>query len=131
MSKIPASNQAGFSAVELLITLFIAVAFIASAYQLYAVILDDSGSARKQSYASNVAYQMIRQYSPAATAKCSSFVPTPLATMPAGNELQNATVTVQFSCPFGFGSETSKLTVSVKYDTPQKEVVHAIYVFPN
>lgn len=125
------SKEDGFSAVELLITLFIAVAFIASAYQLYTVILNDSGDTRKQSYASNVAYQAIRQYSPAATSECTGFSPTPLATMPVDNELTNSEITAVFTCPFGLGAATSKLTVTVKYDTPQKEVVHAIYVNPN
>ena len=48
------SNQSGFTAVELLITLFIAVAFIATGYQLYTAILKDSAETRNQANASNI-----------------------------------------------------------------------------
>ena len=40
-------NQ-GFTTIELLVTLFIAAAFLASGYQLYSVILQDGGDARAQ-----------------------------------------------------------------------------------
>jgi prepilin-type N-terminal cleavage/methylation domain-containing protein len=66
------SSQAGFSAVELLITLFIAAAFVATGYQLYSVIIQDGEAAREQAKASNIAYDNLRRYSPQATSPCST-----------------------------------------------------------
>jgi prepilin-type N-terminal cleavage/methylation domain-containing protein len=121
------SRQSGFSAVELLITLFIAAAFIATSYQLYSIIIKDGGEARQQAKASNIAYDNLRRYAPQATSPCSVFTPTPTPTIPTGS-LPSATITVSITCPYGTSVSVTKVQVSVTYGTPQKEVVHAIYV---
>lgn len=121
----------GFSAVELLITLFIAAAFLGTGYQLYSVIIKDGGEARAQARASNIAYDNLRRYSPQATSPCTVFTPTPAATIPANSGLSNATVTVTPSCPYTTAIAVTKILVSVKYGSPQKEVVHAIFITNN
>jgi len=122
------SLQAGFSAVELLITLFIAAAFIGVGYQLYSIIIDDGSEARQRAVASNTAYALLRRYSPQATDPCSSITPTPSPAIPSGTALSNASATVTYACPFGTSASTTKVTVSVKYGNPQQEVIHATYV---
>lgn len=121
-------KEAGFTAVELLITLFIAAAFIGTAYQLYSIVIDDSGSARARTQASNIGYAALRKYSPQATNPCSVITAAPTPTIPAGSGLSAASISVTYSCPYGTSSATTKVQVSVKYGTPQQEVVHALYV---
>lgn len=60
MSVLKRTRQQGFTAVELLVTLFIAALFIASGYQLYAVTTTDSANIRERSIASNIAYKYLR-----------------------------------------------------------------------
>ncbi|MDN5819811.1 MAG: prepilin-type N-terminal cleavage/methylation domain-containing protein [bacterium] len=50
----------GFTAVELLITLFVAALFITSGYQLYAITTADSADIRERSLASNIGYKFLR-----------------------------------------------------------------------
>lgn len=120
--------EAGFTAVELLITLFIAAAFIGTAYQLYSIVIDDSGSARTRAQASNIAYTALRRYAPDATNPCSAITAAPPPTIPANSGLSSPSISVTYSCPYGTSSATTKVQVSVKYGSPQQEVVHALYV---
>lgn len=122
------SQQSGFSAVELLITLFVGAAFIATGYQLYSVIIQSSGDARFRAKASNIAYENLRRYSPQATNPCSAVTPTPTPTVDAASGLSNPVMTVTISCPYGTSSGTSKVQVSLTYGSPQQEVAHAIYI---
>lgn len=124
--------QSGFSAIELLISLFIAVAFIAAGYQLYAAIVKDGGDARMRARANDIAYDNLRAYTPQATDPC--VVPTPNPATPAipspSGLPPNATVTVTFSCPYGLSDPLTKISVTVLYGTPQQEVTHALFVKP-
>lgn len=124
------TTQAGFSAVELLITIFIAAAFVASGYQLYVAVVRNGADARNQTTASNVAYSYIRQYSPLTTSPCTAVTPTPAPTIPSGTDLPNASITASITCPYPGSSGTSLVTVTVSYGStsPQKQVQHAIYV---
>jgi Tfp pilus assembly protein PilV len=122
------SVESGFSAVELLITLFIAVAFLTTGYQLYTIVIKSSGDARMRSVASNIAYDNMRRYSAQATNPCTVVTPSPTPSLGSNSGLSNAAITVTFSCPFGTSSPTSKVQVSITYGSPQQEVVHAIYV---
>jgi len=125
------NNESGFSAVELLITLFVAAAFLTTGYQLYTVILKDGGETRYQAKASNIAYDTLRRYSPKATKPCTSIPsPTPTATLPTNHGLPSpSSITVTINCLTGSGTtDMSRIQVSVKYGSPQQEVVHAIFV---
>lgn len=121
-------GEAGFSAVELLITLFIAAVFVAGGYQLYSVVIQNGGEARARAKASNIAYENLRKYSPQATSPCSVVTPSPAPSMPANSGLSNTILSVTFSCPYGTSSAVTKVSVSLRYNTPQQEVVHAIFV---
>lgn len=123
------SREAGFSAVELLITLFIGVAFIFTGYQLYSIITKNGSDVRSQATASNIAYQNLQRYSALATNPCvATSNPSPTPTIPSGSGLSNPSITVTMSCPYGVTIAITKVSVSVKYGSPQQEVIHAVYV---
>jgi prepilin-type N-terminal cleavage/methylation domain-containing protein len=120
-------TQAGFSAVELLITLFIAAAFVSTGYQLYSVIISNGEGAREKAKASNIAYDNLRRYSPQATAPCSAVTPSPTPAIPSGSNLPSASISVVISCPYGTSSGISKVSATVTYGNPQESVVHVLF----
>ena len=126
------TDQSGFSAVELLITLFVASAFFIAGYQLYSVVIKDGGQTRAESRASNIAYDYLRRYSATATSPCSAS--TPLSNEPITvSGISAVTVNVTISCPYAGTSGTndatsiSKVEVSVSYNNPQKTVRYASF----
>ncbi|MDB5187271.1 MAG: hypothetical protein JWM07_743 [Candidatus Saccharibacteria bacterium] len=120
------NTQSGFSAIELLISLFIAVAFVSAGYQLYAVILKDGSEAKLRATANDIAYERLRAYSAQATNPCTTITPT--ATLPTPSGLPpGTTIAASITCPYG-SNPVSKIAVTILYGTPQKEVTHATYV---
>lgn len=121
----------GFSAVELLITLFIAAAFLISGFQLYAVIIKDGGEARMQSSASNVATDYLQRYKSSATNPCTTQSPLTDSSIPIPG-LSSVTVSVAITCPYSSTPITSvsKILVTIKYGTPQKTISNSTYVKP-
>jgi len=88
-----------FTAVELLITLFIAAAFLMSGYQLYNLIIKDGGETRMQARASNVAYDYLQRYKSNVTNPCT--VQTPLTDSPITvDNLTDVTVSIAITCPY-------------------------------
>lgn len=120
-------KQSGFTAVELLITLFVAAAFLVTGYQLYTVIIKDSGNTRAQARAANVAYDYIRRYSPSASNPCAASTPVNNASITVGG-LQNVTVSVTFSCPYPSTPTITAVDAVVSYNTPQQSVEYKTYV---
>lgn len=120
-------KQSGFTAVELLITLFVAAAFLVTGYQLYTIIIKDSGNTRAQARAANVAYDYIRRYSPSASNPCSASTPVNNAPITVGG-LQNVTVLVTFTCLYPSTPTITDVDVVVKYNTPQQSVEYETYV---
>jgi len=124
-------GQQGFSAVELLITLFVAAAFLATGYQLYYMAIEGGGEARMRAIASNVAYDKLRFYAAKVTDPCTTVAASPTPTIPAGSGLgTNAAIVVTTACPFG-STHTSRVTVTITYGSPSQEVSHVIYASPN
>ena len=121
--------ETGFSAVELMISLFIAVAFIASGYQLYSVIIKDGAAANYRSQASNIAYANLRSYSALPTGTCSAQATTTIAlTGDQKAALPNGAVaSYSYTCPYP-GTTVWSVTSKVVYGTPSQEVVHALFV---
>jgi prepilin-type N-terminal cleavage/methylation domain-containing protein len=120
-------NQDGFTVVELLITLFVAAAFLVSGYQLYNLIIKDSGQARADSRASSIAYDYMRRYSATVVSPCVASTPLTDASVTAGG-LSNVLVTVAITCPYTATTTLSKVDVTVKYNTPQQVLEYATYV---
>jgi Tfp pilus assembly protein PilE len=127
------NSQSGFSAVELLITLFVAAAFFIAGFQLYSVVIKDGGQTRAEARASNVAYDYLRRYSTEATSPCSASTPVNNESVDI-TDLSAVTITVAITCPYSGSAGTddatsiSKVEVTINYNTPQKTVEYATFV---
>ena len=117
----------GFSVIELLVTLFVAVGFLYAGYQLYTVVVIDGNLTRSESRASNLALSYLKQYSNSTSTTCvaSNFL-TDSAVTTSG--LTGVLVSVSITCPYPASTSLSKVTVTVKYNSPQKTVTIASYV---
>jgi len=129
MMGLPKTVSSGFSAVELLVTLFVAATFLAAGYQLFNFIITDSGNTRAESSASNGAYDYLRRYSDSATAPCTVLTPVNnQATLIEG--VENAFITVSITCPQTDTPMISKIEVTVNYGNgaTANTVKHATFV---
>lgn len=120
-------QQQGFTAVELLITLFVAAAFLLAGYQLFNIVIKDGGDTRAESRASNIAYDYLRQYSNTATNPC-----TPQSPMTdqliSVNDLSDVKVSVALTCPQPDAPALSKVETIISYGKPTSTVRYATYV---
>lgn len=118
-------NESGFTAVELLVTLFVAAAFLIAGYQLFNVVVRDGGATRAETRASSVAYEYLRRYADTeAVNPC--VASTPLAGEPVSAEgITNAAVTVKISCLSNASSALSKIEVTVTYNDPVERVTYS------
>ena len=111
----------GFSTVELLISLFIAAAFITTGFQLFSVVTKDSNKAQLRARAASIVNTTIQERASNAAPTCTpqngSAEAISTAQLP-----QPANVTVNYSCPYGQSSKTTRVTAVVKYGTPQVTV---------
>lgn len=120
-------KQSGFSTIELLITLIIAVGFFVSGYQLYNMIIKDGGETRLQARASNIAYDYLQRYKPDGTSACA--VSTPMNNQAVSfTDLADVYITVNITCPSGATVNVAKVQVTVKYGNPQEMITTATYV---
>lgn len=106
----------GFTAVELLIAIVVGSLLFTSAYQLYINVLRQSQDATARSQASNVAYDLLRQYQQDpywAFTPC--YADTDDPAVPSYAQLQNASAHVDIVCPYSGSPNLSKLTVTVTY----------------
>lgn len=117
----------GFTAVELLITLFVAATFLIAGYQLFNVVIVDGGDTRAESRATNVAYDFMRRYEDSAPNPCTTISPVASEATTAEG-LQDVRATVTFSCVEGAPSTLSKMQVTIAYGTPVQEVEVSTFV---
>lgn len=121
------SSESGFTAVELLITLFVAAAFLIAGYQLFNVVIKDGGQARAESTAGNVAYDYLRRYAPQATNPCTAGTVLNNAAITVDG-LSNVRMTVAISCPSGFSvTGVSKVEATITYNTPQQTAKYSTF----
>ncbi len=120
-------TQSGFTAVELLITLFVAAAFLIAGYQLFNFVLKDGGDTRAQSRASNVAYDYMRRYSDSASNPCSPSTPITGQSISVDG-LANATITITITCPESDAPTISKVNAIITYNMPQQTLQYATFV---
>jgi len=123
---IRTSNKDGFTAIELLITLFVLAAFLVASVQLYNVIINDGGSTRSEARASNVAYDYLRQFSTVTENPCSPSLPVDDQGISVAG-LVDVSVTVEISCPYGTSSDVSKVESLVTYNNPSKTIAYATF----
>jgi prepilin-type N-terminal cleavage/methylation domain-containing protein len=120
-------KQEGFTAVELLVTLFVAAAFLIAGYQLFSLVIRDGGQARSESRAGNIAYDYLRRYTASLTNPC--IAQTPLTDSPITiTGLVDVRVSVAISCPIDTTPSLSKVTATVTYNNPVQTVSYATYV---
>ncbi len=120
-------KEEGFTAVELLVTLFVAAAFLIAGYQLFSLVIRDGGQTRSESRAGNIAYDYLRRYTGSATNPCTA--QTPLTNSPVDIPgLVDSRVTVVIECPIDSTPSLSKLTATVSYNNPVQSVTFSTYV---
>lgn len=99
-------HQDGFTAVELLITLFIASVFLFAGYQLYTQVLKDAADADKTARISNIAYERMRKEAGVVS-----------AAFPGGCESASEDTTVETPTVTGFSAVTLTVVVDCPYST--------------
>lgn len=115
--------RSGFTVVELLITLFVAAAFIGTGYQLFNLVIIDGGETRSEAAASNVAYDYLRRYTHTATNPCTASTPLVEAPITIENVAQPK-VSVNVSCPQAATPSLSRVEVTIAYGPANKS--HAV-----
>jgi len=121
-------RQSGFTAVELLITLFVAAAFLIAAYQLFNLVVKDGGSTRAESRAANVAYSYLRQYAASSTTiPCTASNPVSGAAISIDG-LASVTINIDITCLPNAVTSLSKVTATIMYNNPQQTLKYATYV---
>ena len=118
---IHAAKQQGFSTVELLISLFIAAAFIGTGFQLFSVVTKDSNKARLRAAAASIVDTTIQERMGNAGSPCAPPLAPTTIDIPTA-ELPQGTATITYSCPYGDSSKTTRINVAVKYGSPQETV---------
>ena len=128
-------KQTGFTAVELLITLFIAAVFLFAGYQLYTQVIRDGRDADKTAKLSNEVYKRLREALAQATAAQPSGCGTESSSTVSNVNITgvgNVTFLTAIKCPFGTVAPLTDMfliTVTGTYvDTGvTKKVEHATY----
>ncbi len=115
------THEQGFSTVELLISLFIAAAFIATGFQLFSVVTRDSNEARLRAAAGSIVNTILQERISAANTICHPPPATATIAIPTA-ELPQASAAVTYSCPYGQSSSTTRVNVVVTYGTPAETV---------
>lgn len=137
MSKHVDTSEGGFSAVELLITLFIGALFLISGTQIYSFIFSNGTESGQTARASNLAYELLKDYETSTfeqgtcSASTDSNPPTPDT-----HDLSITSKSIVVECPFaGQASNNlkniSKVTVTISYKTGSstRSVKHATYMY--
>lgn len=128
-SRPVTQSQHGFTAVELLITLFVAAIFLIAGYQLFNVVIRDGGDARAESRAGNIAYTYMRKYSNAATNPCTPQTPVSNTAVTENTDgLTNAKVSITITCPQSDTPTVSKVEAIITYNDPQKTTRFSTFV---
>lgn len=119
-------KQSGFTAVELLITLFVAAAFLIAGFQLFNVVIRDGGNARAESRAGNVAYDYLRRYASQTTNPCRAAIPVNGESVDVSG-LSNVKMSILISCPPYSTTNLSRIEAVIQYNNPQQTVRYATY----
>ena len=121
-------SEAGFTVVELLVSLVVGSLLLISGYQLYGVVSTVVGEARQMSQASNIGYEVLRREGGVyqdLSEPCHA--PERQTIHRSDITLPETTITMERCRPY---KEVAvlRVVVIVRYGTPQKEVRHATYI---
>lgn len=131
------SHEQGFSAVELLITLFIGALFLISGIQIYGFIFANGTESGQTARASNLAYELLQDQKAnfeTDSGSCeTSTDPDPTISDNHGLSIVSASVVVE--CPYAAHATVglrviSKIIVTITYKTGSttESVTHAAYI---
>lgn len=125
-------TTAGFTLVEMLVTMLLGVLFIGTLYQLYIVTINSSAEANRDAKASSIGYQLLRN-------KATSVTNSPCVSHESFHNVANegintdglptpVTATITTDCPYTATPQINRITVTVRYGQGrnQSEVRHAI-----
>lgn len=107
------SSDPGFTTAELLVTLFVAAAFMIAAFQLYSLVIQDSSDAAEERRANNAALFYMRKHSEKATNPCQPQDVMPLQSV-AVDDLSDVYASVSITCPYDASGTSSVSMVSVR-----------------
>ncbi len=136
IQNLSSTSSKGFSTIELLVTLFIAAAFLVSGYQLYSVIIKDGGETRQQAIASNKAYEYLQKYKAHTTLIKSTCEPHTVTNAADGENmaptipgLSNTELEITISCPGAQNTFEAKYYASIDatgtpYDIKRESVIN-------
>jgi len=127
MMKVLVRNNPGFTVVELLVTIVVAVLILAGGSQLYSLALTNSGTAQRRANASNLAYDLLRQAQTTVTTPCAASGPTTV-TIADPTIITGATAQKTITCPYATSNPNlSLISITVTYNNPEtRSVTRAI-----
>lgn len=125
MSRI--KRTSGFTAVELLITLFIAAAFLLAGYQLFDAVIRDGAQTRAEARARNIAYEYLRMVQGLISSNPCNNNPSMGAKLPDTDGLTNIFATLSVTCPRPDTPSLNKLTANITYGTEGKSLQVSTY----
>ena len=109
------NKDSGFSAIELLISIVVAVVLLGGGYQLYTTAMRSSASAKTRFMANNIANEFLRKYESRVNKPCVAITENPPIT-PDMVQLPGATVQAQITCPNSNTPDINKITIDVGYN---------------
>lgn len=124
-------NTSGFTAIELLVAIIVAVMLLGGGYQLYSVALTSSGTAYRRATASNAAYELLRSTTNQMTSPCVVKTVANNLALPTTYGLTGARYTTSVTCPYGTTSNLNQFTTVVTYNNPEAtSVTRSLIVAP-
>lgn len=119
----------GFTAVELLVTLFVAALALAAGYQLYSAVIKEDGNSRTEAAVGIRATEKVRSNLNGATTPCTPS--TPVSNVSSYlRDIGPIKTTVAISCPNLNLPNLSQITTTILYGAPEKTVVRSSYITP-
>lgn len=124
-------NTSGFTAIELLVAIIVAVVLLGGGYQLYSVALTTSGTAYRRATASNSAYELLRSTTNQLTTPCVAKTIANNLVLPTTYGLAGARYTTTVTCPYGATSNLNLFKTVVNYNNPEAtSVTRSLVVAP-
>lgn len=120
---------AGFTAVEILITLVIAALLLIGSHQAYSLVISNTKESRERAIASSYGYDALKQLETSyALSPCQAQAEAdfPEGIIPVDPDIQIVSSRYAVSCPYGSDGVT-KIITKVTYGDSGEEVTHAIY----
>lgn len=135
-------QSAGFTIVELLITIIVAALFVTMFYQMFVVLVQMNADARRNTQASDLAYSNMRRYPTVVSTGLACVDSTTITSLiPAGGSPTTAIdpvypelgpVAEQVTAQFPYGCSVNynliKLVSTVKYNNGTATLSHATYI---